>query len=221
MSSRSLGDRATSFGAAPCRIQRWYSSRLWSSWSLAAFVGIAGSTILTKILASTFQAPTKLAPSAFIRGSLESEAQSTTMWAVAALDRRERPAGGETLPVAVCRYCPSAQSVLRASVRSRFPTNCAREGRWIETLLLSTAAPSASTNRIATDTAIRRNHLKKVSRAERLPGGILILVLGTCSNRETGRSKQSRVNPQRAICDKWDSNRLHVEKGVRYPGLGS
>src|ERR1700675_3239717 len=186
MSSRSLGDRATSFGAAPCRIQRWYSSRLWSSWSLAAFVGIAGSTILTKILASTFQAPTKLAPSAFIRGSLESEAQSTTMWAVAALDRRERPAGVETLPVAVCRYCPSAQSVLRASVRSRFPTNCAREGRWIETLLLSTA-PSASTSRIAADEATRRNHLKKVPRAELLPGGIPILVLFSGGNRSNHR----------------------------------
>ena len=160
MSSRSLGDRATSFGAAPCRIHRWYSARLWSSWSLAAFVGIAGSTILPKILASAFHASTKLEPSAFIRGSLESEAQSTTMWAVTALDRRERPSRVETLPLAVCRYCPSTQSVLRASVRSRFPTNSAREGRSIETLLLSTAAPSASTNRTATDSAIRRNHLK-------------------------------------------------------------
>ena len=185
MSSRSLGKRATSFGAAPCRIQRWYSSRLWSSWSLATFVGIAGSTILPKILASTFQASTKLEPSAFIRGSRESEAQSTTIWAVAALDRRERPAGVETLPVAVCRYCLSAQSVLCASVRSRFPKNSAREGRRIETLLLSTAAPSASTNRIATDSAIRRNHLKKVPHAELLPGEILILVLATFSNVET------------------------------------
>src|ERR1700674_1129030 len=177
MSSRSWGDRATSFGAAPCRIHRWYSSRLWSSWSLAAFVGSAGSTVLPRILASAFHASTKLERSAFIRGSLESEAQSTTIWAVAELDRRERPAVVETLPAAVCRYCPSAQSVLRASVRSRFPTNSAREGRWIETLLLSTAAPSASTNRIATDSAIRRNHLKKVPRAELLPGGTLILAL--------------------------------------------
>jgi hypothetical protein len=40
-------------------------------------------------------------------------------------------------------------------------------------------------NKIAMDEPIRRNHLKKVPHAERLPGGILILVLATFSNVET------------------------------------
>src|SRR5450755_2765002 len=98
MSSSSLGDRGTTFGEAPCRIQRWYSASLWRSRSLGTFVGIAGSTILPRTFASAFQASTKLEPSAFILGSLESEAQSTIMWAVAELESRALPSDVEAFP---------------------------------------------------------------------------------------------------------------------------
>src|SRR5450755_414734 len=93
MSSNSLGDSGTSSGAAPCNAQRWYSSRLWSSPALGALIGSVGSTIRPKTLASTLQASKKLEPIALIRGSSESEPQSTIMWAVAALEIRERPSG--------------------------------------------------------------------------------------------------------------------------------
>jgi hypothetical protein len=84
----------------------------------------------------------------------------------------------------------------------------------METLLLSTAAPSASTNRIAMEEAIRRNHLKKVPRAELLPGGTLILAFGTRSNRETG-GPDNLGSPLIAffvLWDEWDSNRFYGKK---------